>query len=126
VPLATQSLTILRELRDVTGTGRLLFPSRHTNDRPISKTTLSVALHRLGYGPEDMTVHGFRSIAATRLNEMGWNPDAIERQLAHQEQNAVRRTYTSGTQYWPERVQMMQAWADYLDGLRAEGLRARA
>jgi integrase len=126
VPLAKQSLTVLRELKDVTGTGRLLFPSLRTNDRPISKSTLSVALHRLGYGPEEMTVHGFRSMAATRLNEMGWNSDAIERQLAHQESNAVRRAYTHGTQYWPERVEMMQAWADYLDGLRAEGLPALA
>jgi integrase len=123
VPLAKQSLTILRELKDITGTGRLLFPSLRISDRPICKSTLIAALRRLGYGPEEMTVHGFRSIAATRLNEMGWNPDAIERQLAHQEPNAVRRAYTHGTQYWPERVEMMQAWADYLDGLRTEGLR---
>jgi integrase len=61
-------------------------------------------------------------MASTRLNEMGcWNPDAIERQLAHQEANAVRRAYTHGAEFWTERVQMMQAWADYLDGLREGG-----
>jgi len=69
-----------------------------------------------------MTTHGFRTMAATRLNEMSrWNPDAIERQLAHQEANAVRRAYTHGAEYWPERVSMMQAWADYLDELREGG-----
>jgi integrase len=61
-------------------------------------------------------------MAATRLNEMGrWTPDAIERQLAHQEANTVRRAYTHNAEYWPERVQMMQAWTDYLDGLREAG-----
>ena len=69
-----------------------------------------------------MSTHGFRSMAATRLNEMGrWNPDAIERQLAHQEANAVRRAYTHRAEFWAERVQMMQIWSDYLDGLRAGG-----
>jgi integrase len=63
--------------------------------------------------------YSLRSMAATRLNEMGrWNPDAIERQLAHQEANAVRRAYMHGAEFWSERVQMMQAWSDYLDELR--------
>jgi hypothetical protein len=69
-----------------------------------------------------MCVHGFRAMASTRLNEMGgWSPDAIERQLAHQEANAVRRAYTHNAEFWSERVLMMQAWADYLDGLRQGG-----
>ena len=69
-----------------------------------------------------MTAHGFRSTAATRLSEMArWSYDAIERQLAHEEQNAVRRAYTHGAEYWSERVVMMQAWADYLDELRGAG-----
>jgi integrase len=123
VPLAKQSLAILRELKDVTGAGRFLFPSVRTDDRPISDNTLNAALRRLGYGSEEMTSHGFRSMAATRLNEMGWNPDAIERQLAHQEPNAVRRAYTHAAEYWPERIKMMQAWADYLDDLRGKKLR---
>jgi integrase len=119
VPLARQSLAILRELHEITGNGRWLFPSVRTSTRPISENTLNAALRRLGYSSEEMCTHGFRGMAASRLNEMGrWNPDAIERQLAHQEANAVRRAYTHSAEYWSERVLMMQAWADYLDGLR--------
>jgi integrase len=71
------------------------------------------------YGTEEMCVHGFRATASTLLNEMGgWNADAIERQLAHREANAIRRAYTHNAEYWSERMMMMQAWADYLDGLR--------
>jgi integrase len=122
VPLARQPLAILRELQAITGSGRWLFPSVRTFARPISENTLNAALHRLGYGSEEMCTHGFRGMASTRLNEMGrWNPDAIERQLAHQEANAVRRAYTHGADYWSERVSMMQVWADYLDGLKEGG-----
>jgi integrase len=122
VPLSRQSLGIIRDLGEITGNGRWLFPSLRTNTRPISENTLNAALRRLGYSSEDMTTHGFRAMAATRLNEMGcWNPDAIERQLAHQEANTVRRAYTHGAEYWTERVQMMQAWSDYLDELRQGG-----
>jgi integrase len=121
VPLARQPLAILGELQVITGTGRWLFPSVRTFTRPISENTLNGALRRLGYGSEEMCTHGFRRMASTRLNEMSrWNPDAIERQLAHQEANAVRRAYT-GADYWSERVLMMQTWADYLDGLREGG-----
>ena len=122
VPLARQPLAILRELREITGNGCWLFPSVRTSTRPISENTLNAALRRLGYGSEEMCTHGFRSMASTRLNEMGrWNPDAIERQLAHQEANAVRRAYTHGAEYWSERVSMMQTWADYLDTLKEGG-----
>jgi integrase len=122
IPLARQPLAILRELREITGNGRWLFPSVRSFTRPISENTLNAALRRLGYGSEEMCIHGFRGMASSRLNEMGrWNPDAIERELAHQEANAVRRAYTHGAEFWTERVQMMQAWADYLDGLREGG-----
>ena len=122
VPLARQTLAILCELQEITGSGRWLFPSVRTVTRPISENTLNAALRRLGYGSETMSTHGFRAMAATRLNEMGrWNPDAIERQLAHQEANAIRRAYTHSAEYWSERVSMMQAWADYLDELRENG-----
>jgi integrase len=122
VPLARQSLAILRQLQEITGNGRWLFPSVRTVARPISENTLNAALRRLGYGADEMCTHGFRGSAATRLNEMGrWSPDAIERQLAHQEANAVRRAYTHNAEFWSERVLMMQAWADYLDGLRKGG-----
>ena len=73
-------------------------------------------------GDQQMTAHGFKGMASTRLNEMGcWNPDAIERQLAHQESDDVRRAYMHAAEYWPERVKMIQAWADYLDELRDAG-----
>jgi integrase len=121
VPLARQSLAILRDLQAITGNGRWLFPSVRTFTRPISENTLNGALRRLGYGSEEMCTHGFRAMASARLNEMGWNPDALERQLAHQEANSVRRAYTHGADYWSERVLMMQTWADYLDGLKEGG-----
>jgi integrase len=122
IPLARQSLAILRDLQEITGNVRWLFPSFRAVLRPISENTLNAALRRLGYGSEAVSTHGFRAMAATRLNEMGrWNPDAIERQLAHQEANAVRRAYTYGAEYWSERVSMMQTWADYLDELRDIG-----
>ena len=119
VPLARQAIAVLSELKKITGECRWLFPSVRTVRRPISENTLNAALRRLGYGPDAMTAHGFRAMAATRLNEMArWNPDVIERQLAHQEQNDVRRAYTHGAEYWSERVAMMQVWADYLDELK--------
>jgi integrase len=122
VPLARQAVAILRELQKITGGGRWLFPSVRTSTRPLSENTLNAALRRLGYGTEEMCVHGFRGMASTRLNEMGrWSADAIERQLAHQEANAVRRAYTHNAEFWSERVRMMQGWADYLDGLREGG-----
>ena len=125
VPLSRQSLQILEEMQRITGGGQWVFPSVRTTARPLSENTLNAALRRLGYASDEMTTHGFRGMAATRLNEMGrWSPDAIERQLAHEEPNAVRRAYMHGAEFWPERVAMMQAWADYLDQLRLGGSRA--
>ena len=122
VPLSRQVLFVLKDLKAIAGELRWLFPSLSSVMRPISENTLNAALRRLGYGPDAISAHGFRAMAATRLNEMGrWNADAIERQLAHQERNAVRRAYTHGAEYWSERVAMMQAWADYLDELRQAG-----
>lgn len=94
----------------------------------MSENGVNQALRRMGYEGSEMTAHGFRAMAATLLNEMGrWNPDAIERQLAHQEASSVRRAYARG-EYWDERVLMMQHWSDYLDELReaAEGPRPAA
>lgn len=84
----------------------------------MSENTVNGALRRLGYTKEEMTGHGFRSMASTILNEQGWNRDAIERQLAHSERDGVRAAYNYA-EYLPERKRMMQAWADYLDGLAA-------
>ncbi len=118
VPLSMQAVAVLRELLPLTGTDGYLFPSVRTSTRPMSENTVNAALRRLGYSKDEMTGHGFRSMAASRLNEMGWNADAIERQLAHAESNKVRAAYTHAAQYLEERTRMMQAWADYLDGLR--------
>lgn len=84
----------------------------------MSENTVNAALRRLGYGKEEMTGHGFSSMASTLLNEMGWNPDAVERQRAHAERSKVRAAYNFA-EYLPERRKMMQAWADYLDELTA-------
>jgi integrase len=118
VPLSKQAVGILAELRGLTGATRYVFPSIRTRSRPMSENTVNAALRRLGYAKDEMTGHGFRSMAASRLNELGWNADAIERQLAHAESNKVRAAYTHAAQYLEERARMMQAWADYLDGLK--------
>ena len=117
VPLSTQAIAIIEELHSITGHGRFLFPSLRTNERPISENTLNAALRRLGYSKEEMTAHGFRTIASTQLNELGWSPDVIELQLAHVERNKVRAAYNRAERL-DERRKMMQQWADYLDGLR--------
>jgi integrase len=118
VPLARQAVAILRELQPFARGGRYLFPSLRTRDRPMSNNTINAALRRLGYSSEEQTGHGFRSMASTLLNEHGFPPDVIELQLAHTERNKVRAAYNKA-QRLPERRKMMQAWADYLDGLRA-------
>jgi integrase len=118
VPLSRQALRLIDELRPLSGYQRYLFPAQGAIGRPMCENTITVSLRRLGYGKEEMTAHGFRAMAATLLNEMGrWNPDAIERQLAHMDGNQVRQVYARG-QYWDERVGMMQDWSDYLDRLR--------
>jgi integrase len=119
VPLSRQALVILRELHAMTGRGEFVFPAVDSFRRPMSNNTLNAALRRLGYSKEEVSVSGFRATASTLLNEMGrWNPDAIERQLAHVEENEVRRAYMHAAEFWNERIEMMQVWADYLDQLR--------
>jgi integrase len=118
VPLARQAVDLLRNLHAITGDGKYVFPSLRTPDRPISENTINAALRRLGYAKEEMTGHGFRSMASTCLNERGFHPDLIELQLAHAERNKVRAAYNKA-QRLAERRKMMQKWADYLDGLRA-------
>jgi integrase len=118
VPLARQTLALLRELQIHSGDEGLLFPTIMDATRPMSANTLNSALRRLGYSSKEMTAHGFRSLASTLLNEQGFHPDLIELQLAHQEQNATRAAYNRAERL-ADRRQMMQAWADYLDRLRA-------
>jgi integrase len=117
VPLSRQAVEILRELAPLTGRGRYVFPSIRSGKRPMSDNTLNASLRRLGYGQGDMTAHGFRTMASTRLNELGWRPDLIERQLAHVEKDSIRAAYNRA-EYLEDRRQMMQAWADHLDALR--------
>jgi integrase len=119
VPLPKQAIAILEGLKPYTGHVPFVFPSvREKIVQPLCENALNVALRRMGYAKDQMTSHGFRSSASTMLNESElWNSDAIERQLAHVEVNPVRRVYARNT-HWKTRVEMMQWWADYLDGLR--------
>ncbi len=117
VPLSRQAVEILKSLYPLTGHGTYVFPSVRTVTRPISENTLNVALRRLGYTKEEMTAHGFRTMASTLLHEMGWRSEVIETQLAHRDRNKVRGVYNKA-QYLGERRKMMQAWADYLDSLK--------
>jgi integrase len=116
VPLSTQAISILQELETLTGNSPYVFPSIRTLRRPMSDNTVLGALRRLGYSKDEMTGHGFRSMASTLLNEQGWNRDAIERQLAHAERNNIRAAYNYA-EYLSERRKMMQHWADYLETL---------
>ncbi len=115
VPLSSQAMTVLRELETLSGKKAYVFPNEHNPATFMSENTMLYALYRLGYHSR-ATGHGFRSTASTILNEYGFRPDVIERQLAHGERNKVRAAYNHA-QYLPERRQMMQWWADYLDRL---------
>jgi integrase len=120
-PLPRQAMAILADLKAITGGGRLLFPSTRSLQRPISENTLNAAMRRMGYSQDEVSSHGFRATASTLLNESGkFGADAIERALAHQEPDPVRRAYARGA-YWAERVEMAQWWADYLDVLKGGG-----
>jgi len=125
VPLAQQAVASLRELEALSGRSKYVFPGLRSAQRPMSENTVNAALRRLGYDSDQMTGHGFRSIASTMLNEQGWNRDAIERQLAHGERDSVRAAYNYA-EHLPERRRMMQAWADYLDGLKRSNVVAGA
>jgi integrase len=118
VPLSRQAINILRELYPLTGAGRYVFPSARTATRPMSENAITAALRRMGYEQGTMTAHGFRTTASTLLNELGWSADAIERQLAHAERDAVRGAYNRA-EFLADRQRMMTAWADHLDRLTA-------
>lgn len=118
VPLANQAVQIMRELQPITCGGRYVFPSLRSAARPMSENAITAALRRMGYSGEEMTWHGFRSLASTQLNENDWNSDWIETQLAHGERDKVRAAYNYA-KYLPARWEMMQWWANYLDELRS-------
>jgi len=118
VPLSKQVLATLLDLRILTGSGKYVFPSAYSFSRPMSENTINAAFRRMGFGKDEVTAHGLRATASTLLNESGlWNPDAIERALAHGESNATRGAYHRGL-HWDERVRMAQWWSDHLDELR--------
>lgn len=119
VPLATQAVTILRDLHALTGAGRYVFPGARSNGRPMSDNAILAAMRRSGIPADEMTGHGFRAMARTILDEvLGFRPDFIEHQLAHAVRDPNGRAYNR-TAHLPERKKMMQAWADYLDKLKA-------
>jgi integrase len=118
VPLSRQALELLRSLHGLTGDSQYVFPLIRDAARPLHGTALSSALQSLGFDRQEVTPHGFRATACTLLNELGWRPEAIERQMAHGVSDSVRRHYNYA-QHLPERRVMMQAWADYLDVLRS-------
>lgn len=117
VPLSRQAVTILRELYALTGRGQYVFTGQRHARSPMSEAAVSHGLRALGYDGRTMSGHGFRSTASTLLHELGYPPHVIEAQLAHAQRNQVAAAYNRAS-YLPERIKMMQHWADYLDGLR--------
>ncbi len=117
VPLSCQALEVLRSMQALSGTRELVFPSPFYPSKPLSENTFNSAMARMGY-KNMATAHGFRALFSTVANECGWNPDVIERQLAHKERNQVRAAYHRST-YMQDRERLMQWWADYLDGRKA-------
>ena len=119
VPLAHQAVALLKELYPLTGRGMYVFPGGRTSNKPMSDNAILTALRRLGIPKEEMSGHGFRAMARTLLDEvLGFRPDYIEHQLAHAVRDPNGRAYNRTT-HLPERKKMMQAWADYLEQLKA-------
>ncbi|MHB1117701.1 tyrosine-type recombinase/integrase [Sideroxydans sp.] len=121
VPLSKQAIAILREVYPLTSREKYVFPGERDRDRPMSDNAVRSALRRLGWSNDEMTPHGFRAMASTTLDNLGFDPKLIERQLAHEEPNKVKAAYKRETwlMYLPDRANMMQAWADYLDSLKS-------
>jgi integrase len=118
-------LAVIKKIKEISGQYELVFPSERNRFEAMSDNTMRRAIFKLGYdgttpGKSKAVPHGFRATAASILNEEGFNPDAIERQLAHQERNGVRAAYTHHARYLDDRKEMMQWWADYLDDLKAD------
>jgi integrase len=119
VPLSAQAIAVLEKMRTFSGKDPYVFPSYYSDSMPFGKTALEKAIRAMGFEKDEMCPHGFRSMASTLLNELGYNADWIERQLAHVPHGQVRGIYNRA-EYLPERRRMLQEWADYLDTLRAK------
>ncbi len=124
VPLARQVAALFIELRRYTGDNEYVFPSVRSKDRIIKAEALIACLRAIGYPKDQMSIHGFRSMADTNLTRLKFHKDIIERQLSHVQDNAVRAAYNR-YEYIDERREMMQFWADYLDRLREKALSGR-
>jgi integrase len=124
VPLSRQALAVLRGIWDVSESRQLVFPSVRSAVKPLSENAMNAALRRIGYTKDEMCAHGFRSSASTILNERGFNADVIEAALAHEHPNKTRATYNRA-RYWPERVQLLQDWADLIDQFKADAIHTR-
>ncbi|PCI73138.1 MAG: integrase [Gammaproteobacteria bacterium] len=125
VPLSQQSLKILKDIKPLTGDGTFVFVTANSQDKPLSESTTTEAIKRLinpitskPFGTGYMTSHGFRHTASTMLNELGFDPDIIELQLAHINKDRIRATYNKA-EWMDKRIAMMQSWANYLDGLKS-------
>ena len=118
VPLSSQALAVLERMRPLTGTGTLVFPSPSRQRTPLTANALLMALRRMGYQTGEITMHGFRATFSTTMNELGYNPDVIERALAHVPGDKIRAAYHRA-QYLDERRQLLQAWADLIDSKRS-------
>lgn len=120
VPLCRQAVAVLREMQKLTGRSKYVFHGERDHDRPMSDNAIRSALRRMGWANDEMTPHGFRAMASTILDNMGYKQEWLERQLSHEEPNKIKAAYKreAWRMYLPERTAMMQAWADYLDKLK--------
>ena len=118
VPLPQQAVAVFRELHSLTGEGKMVFRGERHHDRAMSENTVNAAMRAMGFAADEVTGHGFRATARTMLHErLGYSPDVIEAQLAHTVRDSLGRAYNR-TEFVDQRREMLQTWADYLDGLR--------
>jgi len=117
IPMSNHVFLVFKEVQDLSLSSKYVFPSPKVSNQPVDPASLRMAIRRLEISGGTFTTHGFRSMASTRLNEMGFNRDWIEAQLAHVDSNTVRGIYNNAT-YIEQRTEMMGQWADYLDNLK--------
>jgi len=119
VPLSSQVLGVLKDISRIKTGSQFVFPSPRNKNKCITTNSLLTSLRSLGFSKEQFTTHGFRHMASTRLNELNFRDDVIERQLAHTDSNKVRAVYNHA-EHLDERINMMQQWSDYLDNLKSQ------
>lgn len=117
VPLSSQAVEVLREIQQHTGNGKYVFPSQRGRSRPMSNNVIRTALRIMGFDNDTITAHGFRAVASTFLNTLGYRSEVIEAQLSHKDTNEIRASYNHAD-YLEERTVILQEWADYLDSIK--------